>query len=167
MKRLKWFGAVAVAAVGCVALADEAWPESLWLGRGGFWTKRLALTAVNPSAEALEGRPVSIRVGSGTGELPLVGVRMEELRLVDAKGVELLYGVCTADGAPLESGPVPAGAKAQAAAALLKDFAALVTIPNAGGRYSTRILPEPEQIGRLRRRAGELLDGTACSWERP
>ena len=109
--RLKWFGAVAVAAAGCVALAGEVWPESLWLGRGGYWTKRVALTAVNPSAEALEGRPVSVRVGSGKGELPLVGVRAEALRLVDARGVELLYGVRTADGAPLESGSVPAGAQ--------------------------------------------------------
>ena len=51
------------------------------------------------------------------------------------------------------------GPKAQTAASLLKEFASLVTIPNAGGRYSTRILPEPEQIGRLRQKAGELLDG--------
>ena len=43
------------------------------------------------------------------------------------------------------------------AAALLAEFHALVTIPNAGGRYSSRILPEPEKIGELRQRAGELL----------
>ena len=44
------------------------------------------------------------------------------------------------------------------AAELLAAFRQLVTIPNAGGRYSTAILPEPERLGVLRERAGNLLD---------
>jgi hypothetical protein len=48
-------------------------------------------------------------------------------------------------------------ARAARAKTLLAEFRALVTIPNAGGRYSTRILPEPEKIGILRRAAGDLL----------
>ena len=47
--------------------------------------------------------------------------------------------------------------RAGRAKSLLAEFRALVTIPNAGGRYSTRILPEPEKIGILRRKAGDLL----------
>ena len=47
-----------------------------------------------------------------------------------------------------------------AAAKLLAEFQSLVSIPNAGGRYSTRILPEPERLNVLRARAGELLDRT-------
>ena len=47
--------------------------------------------------------------------------------------------------------------RAERAKALLAEFRALVTIPNAGGRHSTRILPEPEKIGQLRRKAGDLL----------
>ena len=47
--------------------------------------------------------------------------------------------------------------RAERAKTLLAEFRALVTIPNAGGRYSTRILPEPEKIGILRRAAGDLL----------
>ena len=39
----------------------------------------------------------------------------------------------------------------------MDEFRALVTIPNAGGRFSTRILPEPEKLASLRLRAGELL----------
>ena len=46
------------------------------------------------------------------------------------------------------------------AAALLAEYRALVSIPNAGGRYSSRILPVPERLGALRRRAGDLLSGT-------
>ena len=50
--------------------------------------------------------------------------------------------------------------RAGRAKSLLAEFRALVTIPNAGGRYSTRILPEPEKIGILRRKAGDLLDAS-------
>jgi hypothetical protein len=42
--------------------------------------------------------------------------------------------------------------------ALLKEFAALVEIPNAGGRFSTRILPDPSRLAALRLRAGALLE---------
>ena len=53
---------------------------------------------------------------------------------------------------------VPNGKHAAAAQELLSKFRALVSIPNAGGRHSTRILPEPEIIGTLRHEAGELLN---------
>ena len=43
------------------------------------------------------------------------------------------------------------------AARLLADFGALVDIPNAGGRYSTKILPEPMKLATLRLRAGAVL----------
>jgi len=46
------------------------------------------------------------------------------------------------------------------AAQLLTDFGALIDIPNAGGRYSSRILPEPMKLAALRIRAGELLSKT-------
>ena len=50
-----------------------------------------------------------------------------------------------------------ADARAAEAARLAGEFRALVAIPNAGGRYSTRILPEPEKLASLRLLAGELL----------
>ena len=40
---------------------------------------------------------------------------------------------------------------------LLKEYRALVPIPNAGGRHSTKILPSPAYLDDLHRRAGELL----------
>jgi len=43
------------------------------------------------------------------------------------------------------------------AARLLADFAALIDIPNAGGRFSTKILPDPMKLVDLRLRAGEFL----------
>ena len=50
-----------------------------------------------------------------------------------------------------------AGASARKAAALCDEYRALVPVPNAGGRYSSKILPEPAILDRLRNRAGELL----------
>ncbi len=44
------------------------------------------------------------------------------------------------------------------AAQLLADFAALIDIPNAGGRYSSKILPDPARLAALRLRAGETLE---------
>ena len=54
-------------------------------------------------------------------------------------------------------GGTTCGSGAAEAARLVGEFRALVSIPNAGGRYSTRILPEPEKLASLRLRAGELL----------
>ncbi len=58
----------------------------------------------------------------------------------------------------LEALAAKPGEAAKEAAELLAAFRQLVTIPNAGGRYSTAILPEPERLGILRERAGNLLD---------
>ena len=43
------------------------------------------------------------------------------------------------------------------AARLLAEFGALIDIPNAGGRFSTKILPDPMRLAALRLRAGEWL----------
>ncbi len=40
---------------------------------------------------------------------------------------------------------------------LLAEFSALIDIPNAGGRFSSKILPDPMRLASLRLRAGELL----------
>ena len=90
--------------------ADSGWADRLWLGRGGFWTKRVAFTVTNATDSAVEGQPVSLRVGAGKAELPLAGVRVDELRLVDSRGVELLYAVWPKKGGRVESGPIPDGA---------------------------------------------------------
>ena len=69
--------------------AEQRWRDDLWLGRGGFWRARVGVTVENTSDEAWEGRSVSVPLA----KLPLAGARVEELRLVDARGVQLEYGV--------------------------------------------------------------------------
>ncbi|MGQ9590760.1 MAG: glycoside hydrolase domain-containing protein [Planctomycetota bacterium] len=47
------------------------------------------------------------------------------------------------------------------ARAALSEAAALVAIPNAGGRYSTRILPDPEALYAAREKLAEAIEGLA------
>lgn len=103
MMRKTLFGMLALAAG--VASAGDAWRDDLWLGRGSFWTSRVGVTVANPTDEAWEGKSVAVPVA----RLALAGVRVEELRLVDARGVQLEYGVWTKGQAELVTeGPVPA-----------------------------------------------------------
>lgn len=50
-----------------------------------------------------------------------------------------------------------AGAEVSRAAEALRRAAGLVSIPNAGGRYSTRILPEPRQVYEVRRAMAQAI----------
>ena len=40
---------------------------------------------------------------------------------------------------------------------ILEDVKALVFIPNAGGRKSEHLLPQPERLSELRRQVGEAI----------
>lgn len=51
-----------------------------------------------------------------------------------------------------------AGRDASAAEAALEQAATLVEIPNAGGRYSTSILPDPDAVFRLRKAVAEAIE---------
>jgi len=81
---------------------------------------------------------------------PISTIRLEQAR----EGAEdyeylLLLKVIAAKG----------GDRAAAAADLLRKAAELVPIPNAGGRYSSRILPDPDAVSALRRAAGHIIEG--------
>ena len=82
------------------------WCDDLYLGRGGVWTRRTPIMLSNQTAEAYEGLPVALKVGK---DLPIANVRIEELRLVDEKDNELLFGVWGDER--IENGPVPDGAE--------------------------------------------------------
>lgn len=87
------------------------WHHPLYIGNGGIWEKRIAITVRNASAEAREGEPVEFVIGQEAGQLPLAGTKVDSLRVCNEAGVEYLYGVFSPQGELLRRGPVPAGSK--------------------------------------------------------
>ncbi len=79
------------------SLARAEWQHPLWLGRGDVWRARLPITVTNPSDAALEGSPVALTVGDAPGQAQLAGARAESVRVTDARGTQLLYGLWTPD----------------------------------------------------------------------
>jgi len=91
--------------------AEPDWHASLWLGRGDVWRARFPVTLANPSDAALVGAPVALTVGDAPGQAPLAGIRVEALRVTDAAGTQLLYGLWSPDQSEcLTTGAIPAGA---------------------------------------------------------
>lgn len=72
-----------------VSECRSEWSDSLCLGGGGRWNKRIPIQIRNDSGKELKGESVSLKIGSAG--LPVQGMRAEELRLVDENGSELIF----------------------------------------------------------------------------
>lgn len=95
----------------CCRADGAAWDHPLWLGRGEIWRARFPVVITNPSAQPLEGVPVAVVVGNAAGQAPLAGARAEALRVTDARGVQLLFGLRDAASRELiTAGAIPDGA---------------------------------------------------------
>jgi hypothetical protein len=128
--------ALALVAFAAAAAAAE-WHHPLYLDGGGTWRARIAVTVTNDGPRPVAGEPVGLRVGTGgekgTGsvaptapvprtsaaatvpvpfspEADLVGAQAQSVRVCNAAGVEMLFGLTAADGTAIDSGPIPAGA---------------------------------------------------------
>lgn len=99
-KRACCIAAVA-AAIALQAAPDAAWATDLWLARGGEWTTRVEVCVSNDTPRAWKAETVAVK------SLPVAGVRTEEIRVVDAAGAQLEYGVYDARRKPVTSGPIP------------------------------------------------------------
>lgn len=108
------------------------------------------------------GKSTWVRYPNGDGYLAYPGrpvghdgavtsVRLEQAR-EGMEDYEYLYLLQQAQ----QAGKAPAGVKAALAQA-----AALVDIPNAGGRYSTKILPNPDDVQKLKEKMGQALEASA------
>ena len=80
---------------------------------------------------------------------PVSSVRLEQARegVEDYEYLHLLKQYAKAH---------PEDAQAEAA---MKAAAELVTIPNAGGRYSSKILPDPDRVLEVKEMIGRVLEG--------
>jgi len=92
-------------------------------------------------------------MGMPIGEAgPVSSIRLEQARegVEDYEYLHLLRNLVDREQAAHR--PCPAAQHA------LEDARRLVPIPNAGGRYSTRILPDPEAVYRVRQAVGEAIE---------
>ena len=98
---------VALSAFAGWGEGNAPWAGDLWLGRGGEWTTRAEVCVSNGTSRAWKAETVAVPVGAA--QLPLAGVRTDEIRVVDAAGAQLEYGVYDAQMKPVLSGPIPSG----------------------------------------------------------
>lgn len=116
------------------------------------------------------GRSYWVRYPNGDGFLvypgrplgydgPVSSIRLEQAR----EGVEDFEYLYLLRGQIEQAGQAgrPA-AELAAAQQALDDAMSLVTIPNAGGRYSTKILPDPAVLDQVRRRVAEAVERLAA-----
>jgi hypothetical protein len=96
--------------LSCLTIPAADWHHPLYLGRGGYWQQRVPVTIRNGADAEVAGKPVAVAVGNKRGQVPLVGARVEALRVVNEAGTEMLFAVISAEGSALIKGAVPAGA---------------------------------------------------------
>ncbi len=89
------------------AIAEDNWPAKLYCDGGGLWRARLRIVVHNFRPTPLRGFPVVVPLGKGSG-LPLAGKhRVDEIRVCDEKGSELLFAVRDGHGQVMPGGPIP------------------------------------------------------------
>ena len=90
------------------SFAADAWHSSLYLGNDGVWRQRVRIDIRNGRDREANGEPVALRVGKADGEADLVGALADAVRVCDAKGTEMLFGLSGPDGSAIVKGPIPA-----------------------------------------------------------
>ena len=97
---------VLLVAAATATAAD--WHHPMFLDGGDYWHARIRIEVTNDTDVALDGRPVALRAGTEPGQIRLAGVEAQGIRVCDAQGVEMLFGLAGPDGAALRSGPIAA-----------------------------------------------------------
>ncbi|MDR1141663.1 MAG: DUF4091 domain-containing protein [Planctomycetaceae bacterium] len=86
---------------GTFSVAEEvAWSTSLVFDGGGVWTHRIPVSVENRTEISMSGKPVSIQFQE-------VNLNVEEIRVTNEKGQELLFDVYSASGKQLLTGLFP------------------------------------------------------------
>ena len=90
--------------------AAAPWQQSLSCDGGGHWNLRVRVEVDNPSDEPLEGAPALLHVKAEDPRCaPLVGQRVQGLRVTKEDGTELLFGAQDAAGNEKTDGALAAG----------------------------------------------------------
>jgi hypothetical protein len=83
------------------------WHYPLYLSNMNYWHSRIPVEVKNLSAQDISGESVGIKIGNSDGQLHLVGVDAAGLRVVDSRGVELLWRVTSPDEELITEGFIP------------------------------------------------------------
>ena len=102
---MRLFIASTAVAAAVSAAGESPWADGLWLSRGGEWTVRAEVCVSNATTSAWKAETVPVRVAADS--LPVGGVRIDELRVVDGGGAEMEFGVYDAGGNFVLEGKVP------------------------------------------------------------
>ena len=102
--------ALVLLAAGAASSAAP-WIEPVYLGRGDPWLGRIPITFGNRGARPVEGVHVAIPIGSGiaSDRIPLAGRTLDDIRVLDARGREMLYAVLDGSGRLRERGTLAPG----------------------------------------------------------
>ncbi len=92
-----------------ISAAAAPWADGLYIGDGGDWRQRIAVTVTNAGDRAVEGEPVELRIGTAPGEVALAGAAADAVRVCDEGGTEFLWAIRDAAGGAVRRGPVPGG----------------------------------------------------------
>jgi hypothetical protein len=101
--------AVVFALAAVPATAAAPWRHPLYLGGGGHWAGRVAVTVRNQGAGAMAGTPVVVPIGEGPQQAALAGKAADAVRVVRGDGVEVMFAIHAAGGERIERGPIAAG----------------------------------------------------------
>ena len=98
------FGMMLALCAGIASAQPAAdWRGDLWLGRGGHWRNRAAVSVTNVSDAALKDGGVAVRIPA------LKGTRSAEWRVVGADGTEFEYAVADGETIVLPTNAGPGG----------------------------------------------------------
>ncbi|MDR2439392.1 MAG: DUF4091 domain-containing protein [Planctomycetaceae bacterium] len=94
---------------GTFSFAEEAaWSTSLVFDGGGVWAYRIPVSIENRTETPMYGKPTSIRLENIIKNLPdNVSINVNEIRVTNEKGQELLFDIYSAAGKQLLTGLLP------------------------------------------------------------
>jgi hypothetical protein len=83
------------------------WHHPLYMANNDYWRQRIPVSIHNNMHRELLGDPLEIQIGNKKGQVPLIGVPAEGIRVTTADGGELIFRISDPDGNLIEKGPIP------------------------------------------------------------
>jgi hypothetical protein len=86
--------------------ASQPWHRGLSDSGGGYWRVRVPVVSANAGEQPAAGQIVALRVGTGSGQIPLAGSAAAGLRVCNSGGTEYLFQITPDSRARLANGDI-------------------------------------------------------------